>query len=101
NPASTLAALDVLAGHPGERCLVLGDMGELGGEAADMHAQVGSRARELGIERLLATGPLCAHTVQAFGEGGRHFDDCAALIEAARALLHPAMTVLVKGSRSQ
>ncbi|OOG26461.1 UDP-N-acetylmuramoyl-tripeptide--D-alanyl-D-alanine ligase [Thioalkalivibrio denitrificans] len=101
NPASTLAALDVLAASPGERCLVLGDMGELGDEAEQLHAHVGRRARELGIEHLLATGPLTAHAVQAYGEGARHFGECAALIDALRPMLNPSMTVLVKGSRSQ
>jgi UDP-N-acetylmuramoyl-tripeptide--D-alanyl-D-alanine ligase len=101
NPASTQAALDVLAACPGERCVVLGDMGELGDEAGALHAQIGRRARELGIERFLATGPLSVQAVQAFGEGGRHFEDCASLIEALRPGLHPDMIVLVKGSRSQ
>lgn len=101
NPASTLAALEVLAHRRGERCLVLGDMAELGGDAHALHAQVGRRARELGIERLFATGPLSIHAAEAFGGGAEHFTDCSALIDALRPLLHPEMTVLVKGSRSQ
>ncbi|MFW5452593.1 UDP-N-acetylmuramoyl-tripeptide--D-alanyl-D-alanine ligase [Thioalkalivibrio sulfidiphilus] len=101
NPASTRAALEVLAGHGGERCMVLGDMGELGEEGAEMHAEIGARARELGIEHFHAVGPLSAHAVRAFGEGAQHHADQAALIEALRPLLHADMTVLVKGSRSQ
>jgi UDP-N-acetylmuramoyl-tripeptide--D-alanyl-D-alanine ligase len=101
NPASTLAALEVLAARAGERCLVLGDMGELGGDAHALHAQVGRRARELGIERLFATGLLSIHAAEAFGGAAEHFSDCDALIDALRPLLHPDMTVLVKGSRSQ
>jgi UDP-N-acetylmuramoyl-tripeptide--D-alanyl-D-alanine ligase len=42
NPASTFAALEVLAAYPGERCVALGDMGELGGDAQALHEQVGA-----------------------------------------------------------
>jgi UDP-N-acetylmuramoyl-tripeptide--D-alanyl-D-alanine ligase len=41
------------------------------------------------------------HAVAGYGEGARHFGECAELIGALRPLLHPSMTVLVKGSRSQ
>ncbi len=100
NPASTRAALEVLSGHGGERCMVLGDMGELGDEGETLHAEIGARARELGIEHFHAVGPLSAHAVRAFGEGAQHHPDQAALIEALRPMLHAGMTVLVKGSRS-
>jgi len=101
NPASTLAALEVLAGYQGERCLALGDMGELGEDADDLHAEVGHRARALGIEHLYATGPLSRYAVDAFGAGGQHHADREALIEALRPMLGAHLTVLIKGSRSQ
>ncbi|MBU2825422.1 UDP-N-acetylmuramoyl-tripeptide--D-alanyl-D-alanine ligase, partial [Acidithiobacillus ferrooxidans] len=49
NPASLEAALRVLAAQPGQRILVLGDMGELGPEAALYHHQAGLLARQLGV----------------------------------------------------
>ncbi|MFC5582996.1 UDP-N-acetylmuramoyl-tripeptide--D-alanyl-D-alanine ligase [Rhodanobacter terrae] len=100
NPSSMAAAIDTLLLADGERWLVLGDMAELGTEAPALHAGVGARARECGVERLFAVGPLGAATVEAFGAQGRHFADKAALIVALHAQLHAGVTCLVKGSRS-
>jgi UDP-N-acetylmuramoyl-tripeptide--D-alanyl-D-alanine ligase len=99
NPASTLAAVSVLASCPAPRVLVLGDMGELGADAVTMHRQVGERAKAEGIDTLYATGDLARHAVESFGQGARHFPDHAALIEALESDLAPAATILVKGSR--
>ncbi|MCG5534528.1 UDP-N-acetylmuramoyl-tripeptide--D-alanyl-D-alanine ligase [Ectothiorhodospira mobilis] len=101
NPASVRAAIQVLAKEPGRRFLVLGDMGELGTAAPELHAAVGRHAAEHGIDGFWATGPLCRHAVEAFGPGGRHFPDRQALIKALRGTLRSGDVVLVKGSRSQ
>ena len=100
NPSSMAAAIDTLLLAGGERWLVLGDMAELGPDARALHAGIGERARERGVERLFAVGPLGAATVEAFGAGGEHFDDKPALIAALQAQLHAGVTCLVKGSRS-
>ncbi len=100
NPSSMAAAIDTLLLADGERWLVLGDMAELGADAQTLHAGVGKRARECGVDRLFAVGPLGAATVEAFGAGGDHFDDKPALIAALQAQLHAGVTCLVKGSRS-
>ncbi len=100
NPSSMAAAIDTLLLAGGERWLVLGDMAELGPDARALHAGIGARARERGVDRLFAVGPLGAATVEVFGAGGEHFDDKAALIAALRAQLHEGVTCLVKGSRS-
>jgi UDP-N-acetylmuramoyl-tripeptide--D-alanyl-D-alanine ligase len=99
NPDSVKAAIDVLALAPGMRVLVLGDMGELGEQAAAMHAEIGDAARAKGIERLLTLGELSESAVRAFGSGGQHFRDLDALCGALDLLLGPSVTVLVKGSR--
>ena len=104
NPASLLAALDVLADCTGERCLVLGDMAELGGEAEALHASAGRRAHDAGVTRLYAVGELSRYAVDAFAElaGGQawHFATQEPLIERLQQDLHADSTLLVKGSRS-
>ncbi len=98
NPDSVRAAIDVLAGLPGPRLLVLGDMGEVGNEGPRFHAEVGAYARERGIEHLYALGEQSAEAVQSYG-AGRHFADIDSLNDAAMQLLPRVASVLVKGSR--
>ncbi len=100
NPSSMAAAIDTLLLARGERWLVLGDMAELGSDARALHAALGRRARECGVDRLFAVGPLGAATVAAFGVGGEHFADRASLIATLRPQLHAGVTCLLKGSRS-
>jgi UDP-N-acetylmuramoyl-tripeptide--D-alanyl-D-alanine ligase len=99
NPESVRAAVAVLAQAPGRRLLVLGDMGELGAGAAQMHAEVGRYARENGVERLLTLGVHAAHAAHAFGAGGRHFTRIEDLLAEVENVLMPDVVVLVKGSR--
>ena len=98
NPDSVRAIIDVLAELPGPRLLVLGDMGEVGDQGPAFHAEVGAYARERGVERLLAHGPLAIHAAMAFGGGG-HFEDMAALVSAVRTHLPQCGSIAVKGSR--
>jgi UDP-N-acetylmuramoyl-tripeptide--D-alanyl-D-alanine ligase len=99
NPDSVKAALAVLAQQPGKKLLVLGDMGELGQDAAAMHAQIGLAARAAGVDRLLALGDLSKETVGAFGAGAMHFERIQELLAELENALTPDTTVLVKGSR--
>jgi UDP-N-acetylmuramoyl-tripeptide--D-alanyl-D-alanine ligase len=99
NPDSVKAALAVLAQQPGKKVLVLGDMGELGTDAAAMHAQIGLAARDAGVDRLLALGDLSRETVGAFGAGAMHFERIQELLAELENELTPDTTVLVKGSR--
>ena len=99
NPDSMKAAIDVLANQTGEKILVLGDMGELGADAARLHREVGQYAKTKGLKQLYCLGELSLEMVQGFGVGAGHFDDAAALAEAIKPKLSAQVTVLVKGSR--
>lgn len=100
NPSSMQAGIDVLVTLPGEHWFVMGDMGELGEHARASHVQIGSYARERGVRRLFATGPLSTVAVEAFGAGATWYPDTEALARALEGELHAEVTLLVKGSRS-
>ncbi len=99
NPESLQAALDVLAMAGGQTWLVLGDMGELGGTAAELHVAAGDRARNAGVRRLYGLGELACMAARKFGGPGGCFDDMDALLGALRADLSGPVHILVKGSR--
>jgi UDP-N-acetylmuramoyl-tripeptide--D-alanyl-D-alanine ligase len=99
NPASMRAAISVLAQMPGQRVLVLGDMGELGDDAAQMHAELGREARLANIDKVYALGPLCSNAVREFGAGAQHFACLEDLQPALEQELNVHTTLLIKGSR--
>ena len=99
SPESVIAAIAVLANAGGRTLLVFGDMGELGAEAARLHAEMGAHAKKAGIERVLTLGEHSAQTAAAFGEGARHYTRIEDLLAEIEKLLAPDVTVLVKGSR--
>ncbi len=100
NPFSMAAAIDVLADFSGGRVLVIGDMGELGASAEKLHADIGEKAKQAGINTLYATGELSESAIKAFGENGFYFQDKNELIKVLKKNLSSDDVVLVKGSRS-
>ncbi len=102
NPDSMRAAIDLLASHAMPRLMVMGDMGEVGGDGVRFHTEVGAHARDRGIEALYALGAASEASVVAFGAGARHFDAMEPLIAAVEGWVSaqgPAAAVAVKGSR--
>ncbi len=100
NPDSVRAAIDVLAELPAPRLLVLGDMGEVGDQGPQFHAEVGAYARDQGIDVLFTLGELSLHAHRAFGtQRGQHFADMTALQGAVAAVWRSAASIVVKGSR--
>ncbi|MES2499104.1 MAG: UDP-N-acetylmuramoyl-tripeptide--D-alanyl-D-alanine ligase [Pseudomonadota bacterium] len=99
NPDSMKAAIDVLVVTGTHTIFVMGDMGELGADAANMHAEIGLYAKQKGIPHLLAFGVLSSHAANAFGEGAQHFSALEELIAHIKILMQTNVTVLVKGSR--
>ncbi len=105
NPDSVLAAINVLAGLPQPRTLVLGDMGEVGDQALAFHTEVLRHALDSGLDTVLCTG---SHMADALGELRRdlpqaarirHAPDMAALMLLALGAAAAGGSTLVKGSR--
>ena len=94
-------ALQTLAGLPGPRVAVLGDMLELGPGAAALHARVGSAASALGIDALVALGAHASDYIQGVQAPteGRQVSGVDEAVAAVLATAPKGGTVLVKGSR--
>ena len=100
NPDSVRAAIDVLASHVSPRVLVLGDMGEVGDEGPAFHREVGTYAKERGIDALYTLGAAARDISAAFGANALHAADVSELVRAlAGAGYGSGATILVKGSR--
>lgn len=106
NPHSMRAAIEALSSLRGKRrgVLVLGDMFELGDQAAALHRGVGRQAAESGVSRLYAAGDFAGDYVAGALSGGMRAADIfsgtkAALAEDLKLFLTAGDWVLVKGSR--
>ena len=103
NPGSMKAAVDTLATLPAPRFLVLGDMGELGPDAEQLHADVGDYAGKAPLDKIFGCGRLTAAAIDAAAQAGADATHYATLEELTAALsdcLGYQGTLLVKGSRS-
>jgi len=98
NPDSVRAAAEVLAALPGPRLLVLGDMGEVGNQGPQFHAEALRYALQKNIEKVLVTGSASVQAATEF-ESIRVFDEMTDLQAAVLAELPGVASVLVKGSR--
>jgi len=100
NPSSMRAGIDALRSLPGRHWLVMGEMMELGADTQRLHAEIGTHARNAGVEKLFAVGALTQHAINTFGNGAQWFASVDALINAVQSELSTDITVLIKGSRS-
>jgi len=102
NPASMMAALDVLREMAGHRYALLGDMLELGSAETDGHRSVGEQAARV-VDALFTIGPRGVQIAAAARAAGartvRHFDTKEEAVEVLRANLGPGDVLLVKASR--
>lgn len=108
NPDSMRAALRVLQAFntSGKRIAVLGDMGELGSYAVDMHREVGKFTAHCGIDVLVCVGKN-AHGIaeaaleQGFPACALHTASCAQqALELLKPLISTHDVVLIKASHS-
>ncbi|MFZ5570576.1 MAG: UDP-N-acetylmuramoyl-tripeptide--D-alanyl-D-alanine ligase [Thermodesulfobacteriota bacterium] len=107
NPDSMKQAIATLAALKKDRraFLALGDMYELGTQAAELHKTVGEFAARSGIDRLYVIGNFAEYVVQGALEAGMaagriRSGDPESLIEEMRRELQQDEWVLVKGSRA-
>ena len=106
NPDSMKAAIDALKTFATHTIFVMGDMGELGIDAAQMHAEIGAYAKQQHINQLMTFGELSELATSQFGinnqdatQNAQHFKSLESLIATLKASMQPNVTVLVKGSR--
>jgi UDP-N-acetylmuramoyl-tripeptide--D-alanyl-D-alanine ligase len=108
SPASTMAALNLLADlpvHNGRRIAVLGDMLELGSYEEEGHRKVGVRAAYV-ADLLVTVGQraqLIAEEALAAGLASDKvlvLDNAEAALAELRSIMGPGDVVLVKGSRA-
>jgi len=100
NPVSVAAAIDAAVASGRPVWLALGDLGELGAEAAEWHARIGLESRVAGVKQLYTLGPLAAEAATAFGEGAQAFEDVRDLTAALEDALPSDAVLVVKGSRA-
>ena len=103
NPVSMKASLDVLRDAKGRKVAILGDMGELGENEEQMHAEVGDHAAKNKIDLLICTGKISSHMAEAaMANGGcgevLQVPTMEALLTCLPSLIQSGDTVLVKAS---
>jgi len=104
SPASVEAALELLAGLPGRRFAVLGEMLELGKEEEEGHERVGAAAAAV-VDRLVVVGAGAAGIDRGARKAGIQPDRSEVVADRGAArdrlleLLRPGDVVLVKASR--
>lgn len=104
SPDAVRAAFDALAlAQPragGRRVVVLGDMLELGENAAPDHAELGAAFVAARLDRAHAAGPECKHFMAALPAAARGLwtPDAGGLARRAAEIAGPGDIVLVKGS---
>jgi UDP-N-acetylmuramoyl-tripeptide--D-alanyl-D-alanine ligase len=106
NPASMRAAIDVLSrapvGKKGRRIAVLGDMLELGAEAAVRHAELAESLDAGKIDLVLCSGPLMRSLWEVLPSArrGGYAEDADALEPQVAASLQGGDAVMIKGSNA-
>lgn len=105
SPVSMQAAFRVLAtvdpGRGGRRIAFLGDMYELGQDAARLHRELGVPLQAAGVNLVYTSGSLMKNLYDSLPPElrGKHEDDAKEMAKIVPDVLVPGDVVLVKGSR--
>ena len=102
NPVSMKASIDVLSKSGGRKIAVLGDMGELGKEEKELHAQVGAYLSGKNIDYLFCSGELSREIAREVKKNSKcavaHFSSKEELIPALLQEVKEGDTILIKAS---
>ena len=103
NPISMKASIDVLDMAIGRKIAVLGDMGELGEKAGELHREIGEYAASHGIDLVCGIGDLSKELVDgalktASSTEGLWFATKADFLNAIRDIIKDGDNILVKAS---
>jgi len=99
NPRSVAAALTLVAGLPGRRAAMIGDMMALGADEARFHDEIATLAGTLGFDLLIFVGPRMT-AARAQAPGALAFAEPADAVPVLRDWLRRDDRVLLKASRA-
>ena len=104
NPFSMKNALDILAAQEGQKAVVLGDMRELGEDAAKYHQQLARQILDLKIKKVFLVGPLMKEACKILEKEPsvmvKYALETKDIIEPLRKELKNISVVLVKASNA-
>ena len=103
NPSSMEWAIETLEQLPcrGKKIAILGEMKELGEDNAEYHRKLGRFLKKSSLSNILFLGEAARAAYDEMNNGrAKFFDDKAALIAYAAALVREDDLILVKGSRA-
>ena len=103
NPVSMTASLKVLHDALGRKVAILGDMGELGENEKQLHAEVGKEAGKQDVQLLICVGPLSTFMAESARKVNPqmevvHVDTLEEALKVLPQYLQKDDTILVKAS---
>jgi UDP-N-acetylmuramoyl-tripeptide--D-alanyl-D-alanine ligase len=100
NPESVKQSIDTMCvSGMNKKIVVLGEMGELGNDAAKHHKEISVYAKTR-VDNFLCLGDSWREGVKLYGEKGIVFSSKEELVDHVSSILETDTVILVKGSRS-
>lgn len=100
NPESLKAAISTfLSTQKSPRCLVLGDMGELGKDEAEYHKEIGEFLNKFEDLKLITVGPLAKYMTHGVKHEAKSFENSDGVAEFIKANVQKGSAILFKASR--
>lgn len=99
NPASSVAALEVMSRLNGRKIFVFAGMAELGDREMQLHEDIGLKAAELGVDAMFSLGEITRPAHEVFAGPKYWFDSFEALAKKLLDFIQGEDVILIKGSR--